>query len=215
MIHRYFQTMMGAVTGAVLLLVIAPASARADAPEAVVTAFHEDLIAVMKASDSLGVSGRYNKFLAYLDRYFHMPLMAAFVSGARWSKASQDERVDLVRAARRMSAGELAVLFSGYGGERFETAGNQPIKDGTVLIRTELKRSEGGDVDVTYRLRKFGEQWRIIDVLLDGTISQLVKRKDEYRRTLEDGGIPALTALLNAKADEILASDGDKGNTAK
>ena len=60
---------------------------------------------------------------------------------------------------------------------------------------------------MTYRLRKFGEKWRIIDVLLDGTISQLIKRRDEYRRTLEDSGIAGLTNLLNAKADEILASD--------
>ena len=64
---------------------------------------------------------------------------------------------------------------------------------------------------MTYRLRKFGEKWRIIDVLLDGTISQLIKRRDEYRRTLEDSGITGLTNLLNAKVDEILAS----GRTAK
>ncbi|HBT41819.1 MAG TPA: hypothetical protein DEB21_07330, partial [Rhodospirillaceae bacterium] len=61
------------------------------------------------------------------------------------------------------------------------------------------------------RLRKFDEKWRIIDVLLDGTISQLIKRRDEYRRTLEDSGVAGLTNLLNAKADEILAS----GRTAK
>ena len=75
--------------------------------------------------------------------------------------------------------------------------------------------ASGDDVDITYRVRKFDENWRIIDVLLDGTISQLVKRKDEYRRTLEDGGVSALTNLLNTKADEILASETASGKAAK
>ena len=215
MIQRIFPTLWSAVAAAVFCLALAPSAARAEAPEAVVTAFQEDLIAVMKESDSLGVSGRYNKFLGYLDKYFHMPLMVAFVSGGEWTKASKEERIDLVRAARRMSAGELAVLFSGYSGERFASAGNRPIKDGTILVRTKLKRTSGDDVDITYRVRKFDENWRIIDVLLDGTISQLVKRKDEYRRTLEDGGVSALTNLLNTKADEILASETASGKAAK
>jgi phospholipid transport system substrate-binding protein len=190
---------------------VAPSTVRADMPETVVDAFHSDLLAVMKDSDNLGVSGRYTKFLEHLDRYFHMPLMVSFVSGTHWAKADQDARRKLNDAARRLSAGELAVLFSGYGGETFKTVGTRPIKDGSVLVETELERQSDSNVKVTYRLRKFGEKWRIIDVLLDGTISQLIKRRDEYRRTLEDSGISGLTDLLNAKADEILAS----GRTAK
>ena len=120
----------------------------------------------------------------------------------------------LIQAARRMGAGELAVLFSGYGGETFDTTGTQGIKDGSVLVETELVRKAESNVKLTYRLRKFGEEWRIIDVLLDGTISQLLKRRDEYRRTLEKSGVSGLTDLLNAKADEILASEtaGDKAS---
>lgn len=186
---------------------MAPSTVRADMPETVVDAFHNDLLAVMKDSDNLGISGRYTKFLTYLDRYFHMPLMVSFVSGTHWAKADPQARQNLNEAARRIGAGELAVLFSGYGGETFKTVGTRPIKDGSVLVETELERRSDSNVKLTYRLRKFGESWRIIDVLLDGTISQLLKRRDEYRRTLEDNGISGLTNLLNAKADEILASD--------
>lgn len=195
------------LVGVLLGLVLAPSVVRADGPEATVEALHNDLLSVMKDSEILGISGRYDKFLAQLDRYFHMPLMVSFVSGDHWSKADQQARKKLTKAARRIGAGELAVLFSGYSDETFKTIGTRLIKDGSVLVETELVRQSDSNVKLTYRVRKFGEKWRIIDVLLDGTISQLLKRRDEYRRTLEDSGIAGLTGLLNAKADEILASD--------
>jgi phospholipid transport system substrate-binding protein len=189
-----------------LVLASVPAKAGASTPEATVDAFHGDLISVMKESKQLGISGRYDKFLKQLDRYFHMPLMVSFVSGEHWAKADQGARIKLNQAARRMGAGELAVLFSGYGGEVFKTLGTRTIKDGSVLVETALVRTSDSDVKVLYRLRQFGENWRIIDVLLDGAISQLLKRRDEYRRTLETSGISGLTDLLNAKADEILST---------
>ncbi|PIW27442.1 MAG: hypothetical protein COW30_10765 [Rhodospirillales bacterium CG15_BIG_FIL_POST_REV_8_21_14_020_66_15] len=202
------QTFKMILALAVAIFVMASSAARAAGPEATVSAFHDDLISVMKDSESLGISGRYHKFLTQIDRYFHMPLMVSFVSGDHWVKAAPEARAKLYQAARRMSAGELAVLFSGYGGETFKTLRTRTIKDGSVLVETELDRKNDSNVKVTYRMREFGETWRIIDVMLDGAISQLIKRRDEYRRTLEDSGITGLTALLDAKADEILGVKG-------
>ncbi len=195
------------LAGLLVVLALAPSVVRADGPKATVDALHDDLLSIMKESETLGISGRYNRFLTQLDRYFHMPLMVSFVSGEYWSKADKQARQKLNEAALRIGAGELAVLFSGYSGEMFKTISTRPIKDGSVLVETELVRQSDSNVKLTYRVRKFGENWRIIDVLLDGTISQLLKRRDEYRRTLQDSGIAGLTSLLNAKADEILASD--------
>lgn len=206
------RTFAAVLMGGILLLSSLPHIARADAPEDAVEGFHSGLTGIMKEGKKIGISGRYNKFLKLSDKYFHIPLMVAFVSGENWTKADKEARMHLIQAARRMGAGELAVLFSGYGGETFSTLGAHGIKDGSVLVETELVRKAESNVKLTYRLRKFGNEWRIIDVLLDGAISQLLKRRDEYRRTLEQSGIDGLTALLNAKADEILASEavGDK-----
>ena len=208
------RSFAAAVLVGISLLTSMPQLARADAPQDVVESFHAGLVSVMKDGKNLGISGRYNKFLKLSDSYFHIPLMVAFVSGDNWAKADKEARMHLIQAARRMGAGELAVLFSGYGGETFDTTGTQGIKDGSVLVETELVRKAESNVKLTYRLRKFGEEWRTIDVLLDGTISQLLKRRDEYRRTLEKSGVSGLTDLLNAKADEILASEtaGDKAS---
>lgn len=190
-----------------LLLLASPTLGQAapETPTALVEAFHSDLLNIMKSAKSLGVSGRYNKFLGLIDEYFDLPLMVRFVTAKQWATADSQARHAVTAAARRMSAAELAVLFDDYGGEVFKTTGTRDIKDGTVLVQTVLKREGEDDVKVSYRALKIGGNWRIIDVMLDGDISQLVKRRGEYARTLADKGIAGLTKLLNDKAAEITA----------
>ena len=198
-------TLLALVTAVSLMGWTGAGRAGDSTPEAVVESFHTDLLGVMKNAKTLGVAGRYKKFLGLIDSYFDMPLMVAFITSESWRNASTEAKMGVVKAAKRLSAAELAVLFDSYGGETFKTTGSMVLRDKSVLVETALKRENDPDVKVSYRVRKFGDKWRIIDVLLDGTISQLVKRRGEYYRTLVDSGISGLTKLLNAKADEITA----------
>jgi phospholipid transport system substrate-binding protein len=52
-------------------------------------------------------------------------------------------------------------------------------------------------------MRKSGGNWRIIDVFLSGTISELAARRSEYSTVLREGGAAALVALLRKKADDL------------
>lgn len=206
MLAKGFSARGAVLAAALALAALAPQRAWAETPESVVDGFHRELLGIMKDAKDLKVSGRYQKFLGLIDRYFHMPLMVAFVTGDHWTKASESARNAAITAARRLSAAELAVLFDGYSGESFKTTKVQTIQDKSVLVETDLVRTSDGNVKVTYRTRRFGENWRIIDVLLDGSISQLLKRREEYARTLADGGLDGLSRLLNSKADEISQS---------
>lgn len=193
----------------ILIFTAPPANSDAATPEAMVDSFHSDLLDVMKEGKKLGVKGRYEKLLNQIDTYFHMPLMVLFVTNEHWQTAPPEARHALIGAARRFGAGEMAVLFSDYAGESFKTNGTRRIQDKSVLVDTSLIQPEGSPVKLIYRVRKFGDSWRIIDVLLDGSISQLLKRRGEYRRVLAEEGLSGLTKLLNQKADEMLA---DKTN---
>lgn len=188
----------------VLVLGVSAARANPDAPTGLVEAFNQTLLDVMKHAKTLGVRGRYDKLLPAINKTFHIPLMAYFVTGPYWGKATKEQRHALIGAAERMSAGELAVLFDDYDGETFEIKGTRMLKDSSTLVETLINRRNDPPVKVDYRLRSFKSGWRVIDVILDGSISQLVKRKGEYAAILEKGGVARLTATLNAKADEIL-----------
>jgi phospholipid transport system substrate-binding protein len=55
-----------------------------------------------------------------------------------------------------------------------------------------------------YRMRKSGNDWKILDIYLNGTISQLAMQRSDFAASLKKGGAPALTRLLSAKADKLL-----------
>jgi phospholipid transport system substrate-binding protein len=55
-------------------------------------------------------------------------------------------------------------------------------------------------------MRQFGSEWRVIDILLDGSISQLSVYRSDFAATLKTGGAPALIKKINALADKALKS---------
>jgi phospholipid transport system substrate-binding protein len=76
-------------------------------------------------------------------------------------------------------------------------------------VETVLKPGDGTPVPLTYVLRQAKDgppgKWLIIDVLLNGGISELAVRASEYNRVLNDGGVTALISALDKQAKAMLA----------
>ncbi len=173
-------------------------------PARVVTAFHESLLGVMKDAKALGVKGRYEKLAPRIERSFHLALMAQIGAGSHWRKATKAQTDKLVAAFSRLSISTYASQFDGWSGQSFETQGQKPGPQKTVLVKTRIIGPGSDPVDLTYITREIKGRWRIIDVLLDTGISELAVRRSEYSRILRTGGIDGLVRALNAKADQLL-----------
>ena len=173
-------------------------------PARIVTAFHESLLGVMKDAEALGVKGRYEKLAPRIEQSFHLALMARVSAGASWRKASEAQTDKLVAVFSRFSISTYASQFDGWSGQSFETQGQKPGPQETILVKTRIIDPGSDPIDLTYVTREIKGQWRIIDVLLDTGISQLAVRRSEYSRILKTGCIDALTRILDAKADELL-----------
>ncbi|MCP5373219.1 MAG: ABC transporter substrate-binding protein [Hyphomicrobiales bacterium] len=192
------------------LAAAAPADARA--PEAVVGDFHADLLAVMKAARELSVKDRYGRLEPALARTFNAAAMTQIVSGRYWRDADAAAQARAAAAFHRFSTATYAVQFDGFSGQAFETLANRPGPQDTALVVTRIAKDGATEADLTYVLKRAGEAagggtppWRVIDVLLDNSISQLAVRRSEYRQTLKKGGLDALATELNAAADRLLA----------
>ena len=180
------------------------ATAAETTARSVVEEFHAVLLEVMKGADSLGIDGRYARLEPEISRRFHLPLMISIASGIHWRKADTGQRNALARAFKRFSVGTYASRFSSHSGESFETSSVKPGPRRTRLVHTRINRPAKSPVRISYVLKKFGDAWRIVDVLLDGNISELAVRRSEYRAILRKGGIEALVAILNRKADKLM-----------
>jgi phospholipid transport system substrate-binding protein len=184
------------------LLAIAAASsaaAPADSPSRrVVDGLHAALLDVMKNAASLGPGGRREKLAPVLDTTYDFPAMAQRSLGGGWAKLDADQRARFISAFRGMTLRTYATRFDGYSGERFETLGEEPSIAGTVIVRS-LLHTENEDVHLDYRLRETPAGFRVIDVYLGGTVSELALRRAEYSSALERDGFDALVSALERK----------------
>lgn len=184
-----------------------PVSADSHTPQAVVETFQRDLLQVMKDAEDLGVSGRYQRLKPPIEKAFHLPLMVRVATRPFWDTAGKEQRRHLITAFKRMNISTLATLFDGYSGQIFRTRMQRPGPQETVIVGTELVDPDGSTVELDYVTKQNNGKWLIVDVIVDGGISELAVRKSEYSLTLRQKGIQGLIDTLNNKADELISRE--------
>ena len=102
-----------------------------------------------------------------------------------------------------MWAVSYADNFSSYGGQHFETLGEEPAARGTILVKTEFVQPDDDNVRFDYRLREKEGRWRIIDITLDGKISQMALRRADHRSVIERQGFEKLITALEDKIAKL------------
>ncbi|MGB0697314.1 MAG: ABC transporter substrate-binding protein [Rhodospirillaceae bacterium] len=178
--------------------------AAATAPQAVIERFHGVLLSAMQQAESLGVTGRAKMLDGPVRETFDFPRIAQLTAGRSWRSGSADEKQRLSDAFAQLSVATYASRMKGFSGQSFETAGVDDGPRGTRMVMTQLLSPGRDTIDLTYVLakRKSGE-WRVIDVLMQGTISELSVRKSEYGGVLSSGGLDGLSAALINKAEGL------------
>lgn len=185
-----------------------PAAPAPDAtPRAVIDSLHASLIGVMKEAKTLGYPGRYERLAPVLANHFDTPWMAEKSIGREWAQLAAPDRERLVNAFRRFTTANYAGRFDGYGGERFETLRDEPSLQSTMLVYSRLLESNGEVTELNYRLRQVGSDWRIIDVYLNGTVSELALRRSEYSSIIKRDGLEALIKALEGKISKLEAGE--------
>jgi phospholipid transport system substrate-binding protein len=187
---------------------IAPVAPAAPAtPEQVVEKFHETLLSVMKDAARLGYRGRLAALTPEVARAFHLSVMTRIVAGRYWKKFTTPQKQALVKAFSLMTTATYANRFDGYGGEKFQLVKRVEIRKKTVMVKTRLVKSDGEAVNLDYLLRRFKKGWRVIDIYLDGSFSELATRRSEYSSVLRRKGLDALIGEINQKVARYAAED--------
>lgn len=180
------------------------AHAQPSDPLARVTAFYDVLLDTMKQAKSLGTRGRYDRLYPVILRTFDVAGMTRTASGSGWPAATPAQQQALIDAFARMMTATYAARFDDFTGERFEVLQSVPQPSGTI-VKTRLVQASGKPVVLNYLMLSTPEGWRIGDVYLEGTISELAARRAEFASVMRSGGSEALAGLLRQRADKLLA----------
>ena len=172
-------------------------------PSLIIKSFYATLLDTMKQGETLGFDGRAKKLEAPIKASFNLPLMTRFAVGSIWVTATVEEQKQLVTAFSDFSVATYASRFAAYDGENFAVVGEKTVADG-VIVETTLTPKESDPVALNYLMKK-DEQgaWRIVDVLVNGAVSELATRRAEFGSIARRDGIAALVNALGEKSKQL------------
>lgn len=170
-----------------------------ESPQQVVEEFHQSLLGAMQNAKRLGYDGRYKQLSPAVEKSFHLRFMTGVVAGYHWRKFSSTQKDALVEAFSRMTAATYARRFNGYSGEKFRVLGEQPDRRKSVLVKSQIVKSNGEKVVLNYKLKKLEDRWGIIDIHLTGTFSEIATRRSEYSAVIRRDGLDGLLRQINKK----------------
>ena len=190
---------------AVLSLGLIPSSAEAESAAARrIETYYQQLMPTLKAAGSLSVGERDRRFGPAITSAFDIGAMARLATGPAWSSFSGAQQAAVREAFARFLVADYARQVTDYSGESFvvDPQTSAESRGGGEIVRTKLLQPGGRTVQINYLVRG----GRVIDVYLNGTVSDLATRRDEFASILGGGGggADALVKALRERTDALL-----------
>jgi phospholipid transport system substrate-binding protein len=198
-------TCLIAAVGLALFVSLPARGESADPATSRISGFYEILLNTMQRGRQLGLKGRYEKLAPVLSKTYDLVSMARIAVGPSWNGLSAQQQLEIINAFTRMTVATYASRFDDFSGERFEISQTVDQPNGDKIVKTRIIQTNGKTVVLNYLMRKSGAEWKIVDVYLDGTISELATRRSEFGAILKSGGPDALVNLLMRQGDKLLA----------
>jgi len=171
--------------------------------------FYGVLLGNMQNGAALGPKGRFEKLRPVVEQTFDLQYMTRLVVGPAWSGISDAERQRATTAFGRYVAATYADSFDRYSGQKLQVTGEQPRASG-VIVDSRIVKADGTPVTIRYLMHDGGGAWRVADIYLSGTISQIAVRRSEFSQIIGQQGVPGLIHMLEQKVETLTAAAAAK-----
>jgi phospholipid transport system substrate-binding protein len=177
----------------------------AQTPSAAVTkiqTYYQELMPTIQQAGRLSVRERDKRFTPVITSVFDLPTMARLAVGPAWKSFSAEQQAAVRDAFARFIVADYASQIKDYSGESFvvDPQAVPESRGGGEIVKTKLLQPGGRTVNINYLVR--GE--RVIDIYLNGTISDLATRRDEFGSIIASGGADALIKRLRDRTETLL-----------
>ncbi len=169
--------------GLLTCLAAARVAAASDAAEPI-NELNRALLTVMKAGNAMPFPRRYEMLAPTVERVFDLPGILRTSVGPRWASLGSQEQTDLAEVFRRFTVASYVASFAKYTGERFEVLPDSRPGAGGEIVETRIVPASGSPVRIDYVLRQVGDDWKVVDVLLNGSISRVAVQRSDFRSLL-------------------------------
>ena len=206
---RYFKIgLLASFSWLVVVAALGLLPLRAQTPSAAVVkiqTYYQQLMPTLRQAGQLSVRERDRRFAPAITSAFDIATMTRLAAGPAWNSFSGAQQAAVREAFARFLVADYAHQVTDYSGESFvvDPQTSAETRGGGEIVRTKLVQPGGRTVQINYLVRG----GRVIDVYLNGTVSDLATRRDEFASILAGGGgADALVKTLRERTDSLLAS---------
>lgn len=185
-----------------LLLLALPAIALAEAltARAIIERTVDEVLMVL-GDEERTVSQRRLALEEIAHDRFDFRTMSKLVLGRNWKRLDAGKRDEFVDEFTTYLANDYGTRLDRYEQEEVAVEAEQPKPRGDVLVKTKIVGGVNNGAIVDYRMRKKGEDWKIIDVVIEG-ISLVANFRDQFKEVIARSGPEGLIRKLEEKNEE-------------
>lgn len=184
----------------------AHAQPAAGAPDVLVRQISTDVIDSVKADKAIQ-AGDINRILALVDTKVmpsvNFEVVTRSAVGPKWREASPEQRTKLQTEFKTLLVRVYAGALTQIRDQTVEVTRTQPVPNSTQVVVQSEVRGKGEPIKLDYRLDKFSEAWKIIDVNVGG-IWLVQSYRSQFAQVL--GGAGGIDALITRLVDQNKAA---------
>jgi phospholipid transport system substrate-binding protein len=177
----------------------AAAQAAADPATIPVTQFYGVLLLAMKAGRSTPFPQRYQMLAPAVDAAFDLAGILRISVGAFWSTLPPAQQQALLQVFRTYTIANYVANFHSYKGRVIDVQPTTRAVGSERVVTTTITKPGKDPLRIDYVMRDEDAGWKVVDVLLDGTISRVAVQRSDFASLVSAGNATPLINSLRSK----------------
>lgn len=146
---------------------------------------------------------RVNRFRTLFVDTFDLPEISRFVLGRYWRSATEPQRTEFQKLFEDIQVYTWTRRFKEYNGETLEL-GAVKAEGEDFIVDSQMKRAKLAPINVSWRVRRSGESFHILDIIVEGASMAITFRSDYGAVLSSQGGkMDGLLDVMRKKAEQI------------
>src|SRR6478672_10543088 len=192
--------------GVAIALLLGPSLARAQAQggaAAHIESYYQKLMPTIRQAGRLSVRERDKRFTPAITSAFDLATMTRLAVGPAWQSFSPGQQGAVREAFAKFIIADYASQVKDYSGESFvvDPKSVPEPRGGGEIVKTKLLQPGGRTVTINYLVRG----GKVLDLQVNGTISDLATRRDEFASIIASGGADGLIKRLQDRTQSLLS----------
>ena len=142
--------------------------------------------------------------LKVINRTYDAEKMLKMIIGAGWKNQENEKKKELIMVFKKYISKNYLKRFSKINDVSFSNEKKEKISSEFFLVRSNLITKQE-KISIDYLLHLKDNTWKIFDVLLDGSVSEVATKKSEFRIYIKENKIDELIEALKKFNSQILS----------